>query len=223
MESVLVCQIKKTVTLSLLFAVSLPAAQSQEQPPGSFGFYIGAETQSLGIEPLSRQGGTDEVCVYPQGRGFGASLGIFAQKKWRRGWSFKPEFGIAYNQNQTAFQAEGTRRYHFWDLELPLHLMFSDPRRETAALRGCILFGGKLSWNLANTDQTLLSIAQECIALDIGLGAEIRLSKCRVHPVFIYSHGMNNIHAFGNAPYDQLVGRMVRDRLSLKVGFGLGN
>jgi hypothetical protein len=208
---------KKTATLSLMFVASLLAAQSKGKEHFSFGFCLGAETQALGIELLSRQD-PDQVYVYPVGRGMGASVGVFAQKKWWRGWSFKPELVIAYSQNQAVFKTEGTRRYHFWDVELPLHLMFSDPRREAAAVRGCILFGGRLSWNLANTDQSLLSIAQERVALDIGLGAEIRLGKCRVRPVFVYSHGMNNIHALGNAPYDWLVGHMVRDRLSLRVG-----
>ncbi len=74
-----------------------------------------------------------------------------------------------------------------------------------------------MGWNFADNPSNLLKIAQERFALDLGLGAEIKVGRWRLQPAFVYSHGLNNLHLIQDAQYDEVVGKMVRDKLSLRI------
>ncbi|MFN0175534.1 MAG: outer membrane beta-barrel protein [Saprospiraceae bacterium] len=199
----------------LLYSVQL-IAQSKENERFTLGFFVGMETQSLGIQPLDTR--EPEKAAVRSGRlGMGASVGILARKQIFKGLHFQPELAVSYARNHINFQNEGRREFHYLDAELPLHFIATNWRRNDFPLRPCVIFGGRMGWNFAKGTSDLLNIARERFALDLGLGAEINIGRLRLQPAFVYSHGLNNLHLIGDGQYDDVVGKMVRDRLSLRL------
>lgn len=199
----------------LLFAVQL-LAQSKENERFTLGFFSGVETQSLGVQPLDTRE-PEKAAVQPRKLGFGASVGFLGRKHLGRGLYFQPALALNLVENQVNFQTEGIQTFRFMDAELPIHLVATNLRRDDFPLRGCILLGGRIAWNFAPTSRELLNITPERFALDLGLGAELKAGRWRIQPAFIYSHGMNNLHQIDHARYDQVVGKVVRDKLSLRI------
>lgn len=207
--------------LPLLFLSAGILAQSKENERFVWGFFIAAESQSLGIQPLDTK--KQELAAVQPGRpGMGASVGFFGRKRCWRGLFFQPEAVLAFNKNAVRFRGVGEEDYRFVDAEIPLHFVLTDWRRNDYPLRACVIFGGRASWNLAQNPSKNLEIARERFALDLGLGAEIRLGKWLLQPSLLYSHGMNNIHNLSNAEFDWLVGRAARDKLSLRLSIWRG-
>ncbi|MDO8366422.1 MAG: hypothetical protein Q7T20_06470 [Saprospiraceae bacterium] len=201
--------------LFLFFTVPI-LAQSKENERFVFGFFAGLETQSLGVQPLDTR--EPEKAAVQSGRlGMGTSVGILTRKKIWRGLFFQPALAMSYAKNQINFRSEGIRTFRFLDAELPVHFVATNWRRNDFPLRGCIIFGGRMGWNFAANPSNLLKITQERFALDLGLGAEIKVGRWRLQPAFVYSHGLNNLHRIDDAQYDEVVGKMVRDKLSLRI------
>jgi hypothetical protein len=207
---------KKYLTILMLLSAIPIFAQSKANDRIVWGFFAGLETQSLGIQPLNTRR-PENAAVQPRRPQAGVSAGFFLQKKLWRSLSFQPALSVVYNKNQVYFDADGLKNYRFWDIEAPLHLVLTDPRKTAAPLRGCVLFGARAGWNMAKNDTDLLHIAPERWALDLGLGAAIKWGEWRIQPSIVYSHGLNNLHLLDDAVYDWQVGRVVRDRLSLRI------
>jgi len=191
-------------------------AQSKENKHFAIGFFAGLETQSLGLEPLGGQRPEDLAALAGRTKK-GVSAGVFAQKPLRRWLHFQPELSFSYIENQVIFLPDGPKTYRFFDAELPLHFIVSDWRRSEFPLRGCVIFGGRMGWNFSKNPSSLLKVSQERFALDLGLGAEIKIKRWRLQPAFVYSHGLNDLHFLDDAKYDDVVGKMVRDKLSLRI------
>lgn len=206
---------KKLSALPFLFITFQILAQSKENERFALGFSAGLETQALGMESLTTR--FDQPAAGSVGSRAGVSLGVFARKPIRRWLYFQPELAISYLENKIIFRPDGSKVIRFLDAELPLHFVISDWRKSDKPLRGCIIFGGRLGWNFAQNNSDLLKISQERFALDLGLGAEIKLKRWRLQPAFVYSHGLNDLHFLENAKYDTVVGKMVRDKLALRV------
>lgn len=207
---------KNYTALLLLFISQAIFAQNKANNRVTWGFFISAEAQSLGIQPLNTRR-PENAAVQPRRPHLGGAAGFGIRKRLWSGLSFQPAISLAYNNNQVLFDQDGLKSYSFWDIEFPLHLVLTDFRKREAPLRACVLFGGRISWNFSKNPTELLHISPERYALDLGLGAEIRWKKWRLQPAFIYSHGLNNIHLLDNAKYDWQAGRMVRDRLSFRL------
>lgn len=207
---------KHLLLLSLLFFTVQILAQSKENERFVFGFFAGLETQSLGIQPLDTRE-PEESAVQPGRLGMGGSVGILARKQLWNGIFFQPALNVSFLRNQVNFRTEGAQKFSFLDAELPLHLVATNRRRSDFPLHGCIIFGGRLGWNFSENRTDLLKIASERFAIDLGLGAEIKLGRWRLQPAFVYSHGLNNLHHVEDGQYDDIVGKMVRDKLSLRL------
>lgn len=207
---------KNLFVLPILLSSLQIFAQSKENERFAFGFFAGFETQSLGIQPLDTREPRD-AAVQPGRLAMGGNIGFLARKHLWKGIYFQPELSIAYENNPVQFKTEGQQKFRFLDVELPVHFVATNWRRSEFPLHGCILFGGRMAWNFAQNPTTLLNIAQERFALDLGLGAEIKLGRWRLQPAFVYSHGLNNLHRIDQAKYDPVVGKIVRDKLSFRL------
>ncbi|MBC7778418.1 MAG: outer membrane beta-barrel protein [Phycisphaerae bacterium] len=207
---------KKISFLPFLLATVQILAQSKENERFALGFFTGMEIQSLGVQPLGNHRPEDLTAGAGRPK-TGASVGIFAQKQISRWLHFQPELAISYIENQVIFWPDGPKTYRFLDAELPLHFVVSDWRRNHSPLRGCVIFGGRIGWNFAQNASNLLKVSQERFGLDLGLGAEIKLKRWRLQPAFVYSHGLNDLHFLEHAKYDEVVGKMVRDKLALRL------
>jgi hypothetical protein len=211
---------KKLLVLPFLFlfvALRLPAQQTG--PRGTFGLLIGLESQLLGIEPLEKR--PDRLAYVEATRpSFGAGVGAFARWPLFPGLFFQPELSVAFLHNSVIFRSENDverrRRYRFTDVELPLHLVFIQPQTRFP-LRASVTFGARLGWNILPTSDEQLGFLHERLGLDAGLGAELRLGPWHLQPEVLYSHGLNNLHDVQNRPYDKYAGRMVRDRVTVRV------
>lgn len=128
----------------------------------------------------------------------------------------QPELSVSTVQTKIFFQRDGLQYYRFTDVELPLHFVLTNPDGHFP-VRGSLLLGARAGWNFAAQPSDNLSLLSERLAVDVGLGMEIRLKNWRLQPEFVYSHGLNNLHDVTNAKYDWAVGRMVRDKLTLRV------
>ena len=207
---------RKLYFLPFLFITLQIFAQSKENERFVLGFFTGLETQSLGVQPL--EGHQPEYLAAGADRTRkGISAGVFLQKPIWRWLAFKPELSLAYVENRVIFQPDGPKPFRFFDAELPIHFVVTDWRRSDFPLRGSIVFGSRMGWNLAQNPSDLLEISPERFGLDLGLGVEIKIRLRRLEPVFLYSHGLNDLHFLEDAKYDNVVGKMVRDKLSLRV------
>lgn len=206
---------KKQLTLPFLFLAVQILAQSKENERFALGFFAGMETQSLGIESLGKW--PDEPAAWSAGPNAGVSAGIFVRKPIQRWLQFQPALSVSYVENRIIYWPDGPMHFRFFDAELPIHLIMSDWRKSFLPLRGCVIFGGRVGWNFAQNPSNLMKVSQERFALDLGLGAEIKLKHWRLQPAFVYSHGLNDLHFLENAKYDQVVGKVVRDKLTLRV------
>ncbi len=189
----------------------------QAQSGPKYGLIAGFESQILGIQTLdSRE--PSRSAVQARNGSAGVSIGVFGRWPLFQNVFVQPELLLAYAPNRVSFRDEGIIRYPFWDIEIPLHFVLSSPKN-SFPLRPSFLFGGRMGWNMAPHPTTNLYFLRERVSLDIGMGLEFRVKGILVCPELIYAHGMNNIHNFYNTKYDWIVGRAVRDRLSLRLYF----
>ena len=206
---------KKQLTLPFLFLAVQILAQSKENDRFAMGFFIGLETQSLGVKSLGKW--PDEPTAWSTGPNAGVSVGLFVRKPIQRWIHFQPELSVSYVENRIIYWPDGPKNLRFLDAELPIHLVVSDWRKSFLPLRGCVIFGGRIGWNFIQNDVEFMKVSQERFALDLGLGAEVKLKRWRLQPAFLYSHGLNDIHFPENAKYDQVIGKVVRDKLTLRL------
>ncbi len=215
-------QAMKNIALAILLLGSQLAICQREwdAKPFSFGVSVGAEFQTLNLALLPERPGAPYVHV-PHPTGSGAGLGIWGQWPLLPRFYMRPACQFSYTANSLEFEsADGQRsrnRFAFADLELPLHFILADQFKHLP-VKGLILFGGRVSWNMAaGSTSADLRFLPERIGLDIGIGAGFEWGKWGIQPELVYSYGLNNSHDFHNSPYDWAVGRVVRDRLSLRV------
>jgi hypothetical protein len=211
---------KNLLTSFLLFLSVQIFAQSKENQRVAFGFFLSAEAQTLKMENLSRRF-PEEPLVRRTGRTpTGATAGVFVRKQVWPWLDFQPTLSL-FNATQKVTFLPGNeewqeREYRFWDLEMPIHFIISDRRRDDSPLRSCIILGGRIGWNLAKNQHEQLKIAQERFALDLGIGADIKLGKGWIlQPAIVYSHGLNELHLVSQTKYDWVVGSIMRDKLAM--------
>jgi len=206
---------KKIFLPALLFWANILTAQQEIFRPFSWGAIVGFETQLLGVQSLDLD--EPEQAQVSTGRASrGGSMGLFARWQLWQGLAIQPELSVSTLRASMRFQQDGAQHYRFTDLELPLHFVLTNPEGRSA-LRGSLLLGGRVSWNFAAQSSDNLRLLSERLALDVGLGVEIRLKNWRLQPEFVYSHGLNNLHDVTNAKYDWAVGRVVRDKLTVRL------
>ena len=198
----------------LLSAVSY--GQEQEKNTVQWGFSLGIETQTLGIEALDRKTGESAAVVSGPNKP-GAVLSIIGRKKIWHGFAFESGMSLSYNHNRVEFTPGGSSIFQFTDLELPVYFSFTNQEKSVLPLRGKVLFGAHTSWNLAQNAGDRLQFLRERLGIDLGLGVEVNLGKAKLYPTVIYSHGINNLHDFTGTEFDYFVGRAVRDKLAFRV------
>lgn len=214
-------------SLVFLFGLFAGVLHSQSPPPAgasSFGFFSSVEIQTLNLELLAQEPAGPYYQIH-QRNGAGAGLGVWGQWPLLPVLQIRPGVQFSYLKNEVTFKSpdgQTTRtNYTFADIELPLHFVLRDRLRHLP-LQGLIVFGGRLGWNLAATPEAAaLRILPERLGLDIGIGAGFQWGKWDIQPEVIYSYGLTNTHDFQNGPFDWVVGRVLRDRLSLRVTVGL--
>jgi hypothetical protein len=207
---------KKILLLALVLFAAQLTAQKENSKSFVWGAMAGFETQLLGIEWIPN-GEPEEFWAEAERAGYGGSLGVFGRWHIWRGLSVQPALSLSTLQSKVVFHSSGTEHFRFTDLELPLHFVLTNTSDGEFPLRGSLLFGGRLGWNLASQNSENLNLLRERVALDLGIGVEIRLKNWRFQPEFVYSHCLNNLHDVTNARYDWVTGRIVRDRLTLRV------
>lgn len=207
---------RKVVTLGLCLLALVVQGQQENEKLHYWSFFLGLETQSLGIESLdSRE--PDEATVVPGRPGIGFTTGFHYQKKIWRGISFRPGISFSRSSNSVSFKQDGREKYYFNDLETPLHLIFTNAKSGFQPLRGQVILGARFGWNFAENATDRLAFLNERAAIDLGLGVSIHTGKFIICPEAVYSHGLNNLHDYSDRPYDYLVGRVVRDKLAFRV------
>lgn len=208
----------KKLLFVLLFLWSVVVLRGQQPlaPSPVFGVLLGFDSQTLGIETLDGLE-PERTAVLSERPSAGGNVGVFGRWPLLPGLWLQQEAVVSVAQNRVLFRPDGPVRYRFVDAELPLHFVVTNRGGRGFPLRGSFLFGGRLGWNFAADATDRLRLYRERVALDLGLGVEILAKKWRIQPELVYSHGLNNLHSVTNATYDGLVGRVVRDRLTLRV------
>jgi hypothetical protein len=207
----------KSITVTILvFQAALLSAQQPALPSFVWGGVIGFESQLLNIQS-QQTGEPDQMRVESARAASGGSLGLFGRWQIWKGLFVQP--GISYStiRARVDFQPGGPEYYQFSDLEFPLHFVLTNHSVDNAPLRGSLLLGARLGWNFGPQSTDKLILLRERLAADAGLGVEIRVGKWRIQPEFVYSLGLNNQHDVTNAPFDWAVGRVLRDKLELRV------
>ncbi len=205
-----------------MFCFSGLSVAAQEPGRASFqwGVTMGLDAHSLGalfnpVDPAKAYIEFDRSAL-------GWSTGVFGSWNLMPSLALRPQLLFAVNENRLKFYSDGggqkIESYRFSDICVPVHLVISN-RFRALPLRSSFLFGGSFSWNTAQNMPKDLTLYRERWSLDIGMGVEINIKSWRIKPEVISSHGLNNIHNLGDGAFDWVIGKMVRDRLSLRVSF----
>lgn len=207
--------------LFLLFWACLQRLPAQQEMPKRFfwGLLAGVEQHRVSIQSIaSKVSKPDSPNAAADRTGAaGAVIGAFGRWRLTRDLAIQSELLCAYAQNGIRFSPENVREnYRFLDLELPLHLVVTNTRK-TQPLRASFLIGGRIGWNFASNPADKLGLLSGRTAADVGLGAEIRISRYRIQPEVVYSYGLNNLHDYLNTTYDPGISSVVRDRITLRV------
>ncbi|MBL7803512.1 MAG: hypothetical protein JNL02_07245 [Saprospiraceae bacterium] len=208
--------------ISLCVFSGLGAQTSSGEQGRSFSFFAGVESHLLGAGAGIWKEGDPYIDFQHDAIGF--TLGFAARFPLLPQLFVQPELAFSYNRHQAVLWADnrptGALRYNFADIELPVHLVLSNPVGRLP-LRSSILFGGRMGLNVASPHPDGgIALLRERFGVDLGLGAEFRWGKWRLAPEVIYSHGMNDLHSDTGSPYDRAANRIVRDKISLRIGFG---
>ena len=214
---------KKIILAVLILLRCLCMAQQPVEQVFRFGFSSGAEFQTLNLGLLAHRPG-DPVLDTRRTGGAGASIGVWGAWQVLPALSVRPAMHITHASGALRFVWEDGQesewRYPFTEIEVPVHFVLCN-RFRRLPLQALILFGGRLSWNLsAAPDNPPVYLLAQRAGFDIGVGAGFRLGKWNIQPEMVYSYGLNNSHDFQNTRYDWTVGRILRDRLSIRLLFG---
>ena len=209
----------------MLFLINGLLLLSQDRP-FTYGFVASVDFQTLGISTQAQREDAPYLSSINR-TGAGAGFGAWGRWQLMPVVSLRPGLQFSQTTNFLEFTTSDGQvlqsRYTFSDIAVPLHLLISD-HFENLPLSAVILFGGHLSWNLTKTNPSNpIRFLPERFGLDIGIGAGFKIGSWTVQPEFTYSYGVNNIHDFQNTPFDWAVGRILRDRLSLRVVVEVGD
>ena len=207
---------KKIFLFALLCWVGALPAQTPETGSFVWGMTAGFESQLLGIQSTNTNE-PEQMRVEAGRAAHGGSAGVFGRWQLWRGVSIQQAMSFSFMRSKIHFYPGNVEYYRFTDLELPLHIVLTNPAKEDSPVRGSFLLGARVGWNFAPQNADNLHLLRERLAVDAGLGVELRFKSWQIQPEFVYSLGLNNIHDVTNTPYDWVVGRMVRDKLSLRV------
>lgn len=184
-----------------------------------FGGYTGLEFQNIAVSPLNQPSGNNASVEFEL-RTPGMSIGAWYRRKMLQGIAFQAELGFFHTRNTAILRSDNREQrltYTFSDIELPMHFVFSNQIGKYP-MRSVLSFGGRVGVNTINHLQTQgISLYRARWALDVGLGLAFSVGNLQLQPELVYSYCMNNIHDLGAAPYDWYAGRVVRDRLGLRV------
>lgn len=207
---------KKIFLLTLICWTELLVAQQPVNRPFAWGGIVGFESQLLNIQSINSN--SQEQMRVDAGRAaHGGNLGVFGRWQLWNGVFLQQELSLSTLQSRINFYPDGVEYYRFTDMELPLHFVLTNPVDEKSPVRGSFLLGARVGWNFAAQNADNLYLLHERLAVDAGLGVEIRLKNWLIQPEFVYSLGLNNIHNVTNAPYDWVVGRVTRDKVILRL------
>ena len=215
---------KKILLLLLLaWAVQAPAQHISGRPGRGFGFFAGVESQPLSVSVLPDYS-ADKPYINFQNGTLGLTLGGLGRFPLFDNLVFQPELGFSYSRLSAKLWADHQLvdqiEYTFADLEMPLHLVLSNPVGRLP-LRSSILFGSRLGLNVARPQPTGgIALLRERVGIDLGIGIEFTLGKWRIQPEMLYSHGMNNLHNDTGSRFDSSVDRILRDKVTLRIVVG---
>ncbi|HNM23898.1 MAG TPA: hypothetical protein PKL15_00660 [Saprospiraceae bacterium] len=206
----------------LLLAIRLSGQTDTPAGPKRLMFFAGAEYNLLG----AGSGSSDPSAPWIdfQQEAAGLTLGALMRFPLYETLFFQPELAFSYAAHHAVLWADNRPaeriRYVFSEIELPVHLVFSKPFGNMP-MRSSILFGGRLGLNVASGQpQSGVALSRERLGIDLGLGLEFGWGKWRLQPEFLYSHGMNDLHADTGRLYDRTVNRILRDKMCLRLVIG---
>lgn len=212
--------------LLLAAAPALLFGQADEQPRRfSLGALVGFESQTLDWTTLPGGDPNEPARVWADRPKPGASVGVFGVWHLSKSVAIRPQLVAAFTRNRLFFRAGDqtvtAHDYRFADLELPVHLVFTNPKGRLP-VHGSILLGGRFAWNFAQSQPAEgLQLYRDCLALDLGVGLEIHLGKLRLRPEVLYSYGLSNLNDAVETPEYWRIGKAVRDRVSVRILLGL--
>lgn len=199
-------------------------AQKPSDARWQWGVFAGYENQKLAWQVLNYQP-NEPAGAFDERPKAGGSAGVLLARKFSETFSVRLSPGFAYNWNRLHFlTSDGgyfSENYRFADLDLPLHFSLTNPPGRFP-LRGSFLFGGRFSQNFfKNEGLAGVKIYSPRFAVDLGIGVLARLRNLEFQPEMVYSFGLNNIHDATETPEIWGIGKMVRDRLAVRILFFL--
>lgn len=208
------------ITLALLLLSTLAHSQTSDKrvQPGVF---LAFETQNLDLGLPYDPNFPEQTTAWSDRPKAGFGLGAFVAWQVAQSLALRPELIFSYNRN-VVFKREdeatiSNLNYRFFDAELPVHLILTN-KKGKFPLRGSLLFGGRFSWNFsAPPISGGLSLFQQRAGLDVGGGVEISLKKLKIQPEVVWSYGLNNLNDVTVTPPELKIGKVVRDKLSVRV------
>jgi len=217
-----ILRLLKTLFLGLLLSGVAPLAAQHEAPmTRRWGGWVALETHLLGVGAAGNQP-WDQPDVWAQSPVAGWGFGVYRSFPLGRRIGLQPAVSIAANRQAVYFSAEGgatlRQSYAFADLECAAHLIWTD-KAGRMPLQGYVLLGPRLGWNVARQPRDPgMGMLRERLAIDAGLGLSFPLrSRWMLEPGIVYSQGLFSVHDHVNRPYDDRVGRVLRDRISIRL------
>ncbi len=205
--------------LLLFFLPNFLDAQSPATKKWQFGAFFGFENQNLDWRTPVRNPKPGSFAYNDRPKA-GAAAGFLATRHFNQTLALRFSPGFSYNWNRLHFPNGEpdffVKNYCFADLDFPVHFVVTNPPGKFP-LRGSFLFGGRFSQNLFENGSGGVKIYGQRFAVDLGIGVLARLKKLNFQPEMVYSFGLNNIHDAAETPENWNIGKMVRDRLAVRI------
>ena len=131
-----ICFMKKILLTALVCWAGLLPAQQAGVRSFVWGGMVGFESQVLGIQSTSTSE-PEQMHVETGRAAHGACMGIFGRWPLWKGVFLQQGVSLSTLQAKVDFYPDGPEYYRFTDLELPLHIVLTNPTDEDAPLREC--------------------------------------------------------------------------------------
>jgi len=213
---------KIKILLALLVITQFAFAQAPVSPKSySMGILLGADYGSL-IAKSRAPGSILEYTTLESEKGWGFSLGVFYRLRLNDNFAIVPQAILAFQDNKVDFRLpnQTTQKVEIQPvtIELPVHLVLT--KNFGKSISPSVSLGARYIYDISEKESDFQQdLKRSDFAIDIGGGVEIDFKKFKMKPELLYSFGTVNLKNNNNDLLDYEIGRIIRDKLSIRMVF----
>jgi len=213
---------KIKILLALLAIAQFAFAQAPVSPKShSMGILLSMDYSNL-MAKSRESNNVPEYTTLETEAGWGFSMGVFYRLRLNENFAILPQAVLAFQDNKVDFrlQNQTTQKVEIQPVtvEFPIHLVFT--KNFGKSISPSVALGAKYVHDISEREGDFQQdFNRSNFALDVGGGVEIDFKKFKLKPELLYSFGMTNLKNNNNDLLNYEVGRVIRDKFSIRILF----